>query len=77
MTLSGEIDDSLEKPPMLGKNEGKKRQRQQRMRCLESITGSMDMSLRKLREIVKGRETWCAAVHGLQRVGHNLETQQQ
>ena len=77
MTLSEEIDDSLEKTPMLGKNEGKKRKRQQRMRCLDSITGSVDMSLSKLREIVRGRETWCAAVHGLQRVGHDLETPQQ
>ena len=55
MTLSEEIDDSLEKTQMLGKNEGKKRKRQQRMRCLDSITGSMDMSLSKLREIGAGK----------------------
>ena len=55
--------DSLEKILRLGKIEGRWRRRQQRMRRLDSITDSMDMNLRKLREIVKDREDWHAAVH--------------
>ena len=69
--------DALENTLMLGKIAGRRSRRRQTMRWFDSISDSMDMSLSTLQETVRDREVWQAAVHGSQRSGHDLVTEQQ
>ena len=67
----------MKKTLILGKTDGKRRRGWQRIRWLDNITNSVDMNLSKFEEIVKDRGAWCAAVHGSQRVRHDLLNEQE
>jgi len=69
--------NSLEKTLMLGRVEGRRRRGRQRMKRLDGIANSVDVSLSRLWEIVKDREAWCAPIHRVTKAGHNLRTEQQ
>ena len=73
--LTYTLTTSLEKTLMLGKTEGQRRRGQPRLRCLDSISDSMDINLSKLREIVKDRGPWRATVHGVEKSRTRLSNQ--